>query len=73
MFTNVPVNETMDIIINNIHNNPSLPPLKINPNILRKILITYTTEVPFPDHAYTHTHTQTHTHTYIYIYTRIIK
>ena len=34
LFTNVPVNETIDIIINNIYNSPSLPPLKINPNIL---------------------------------------
>ena len=50
LFTNVPVNETIDIIINNIHNNPSLPPLKINPNILRKLLLTCTTEVPFYDH-----------------------
>ena len=50
LFTNVPVNETIDIIINNIYNNPSLPPLKINPNILRKLLLTCTTEVPFYDH-----------------------
>ena len=50
VFTNVPVNETIDIIINNIYNNPSLPPLKINPNILRKLLLTCTTEVPFYDH-----------------------
>ena len=50
LFTNVPVNETVDIIINNIYNNPSLPPLKINPNILRKLLLTCTTEVPFHDH-----------------------
>ena len=50
LFTNVPVNETIDIIINNIYNNPSLPPLKINPNILRKLLLTCTTEVPFYGH-----------------------
>ena len=50
LFTNVPVNETIDIIINNIYNNPCLPPLKINPNILRKLLLTCTTEVPFYDH-----------------------
>ena len=49
LFTNVPVNETIDIIINNIYNNPSLPPLKINPNILRKLILTCTTEVPFYD------------------------
>ena len=50
LFTNVPLNETIDIIINDIYNNPSLRPLKINPNILRKILLTCTTEVPFHDH-----------------------
>ena len=47
LFTNVPVNETVEIIINNIYNNASLPPLKIIPNILRKLLLTCTTEVPF--------------------------
>ena len=50
LFTNVPVNETIDIIINNIYNNPSLSPLKINSNILWKLLLTCTTEVPFYDH-----------------------
>ena len=39
LFTNVPVNETIDIIVNNIYNNPFLPPLKINTNILKKILL----------------------------------
>ena len=34
LFTNVSNKETIDIIINNIYNNPSLPSLKINPNIL---------------------------------------
>ena len=50
LFTNIPVNETVDNIINNTYNNPSIPPLKINPNILRKLLLTCTTEVPFHDH-----------------------
>ena len=45
LFTNLPVNETIDIIINNIHDNPS-----VRPNILRKVLLTCTTEVPFHDH-----------------------
>ena len=39
LFTNVPVNETIDIIIDNIYNNLSLPPLKINPNIYIYIYI----------------------------------
>ena len=38
------------MIIDNIYNNPSLPPLKINPNILQKLLLACTTEVPFHDH-----------------------
>ena len=38
------------MIIDNIYNNRSLSPLKINPNILRKLLLTCTTEVPFHDH-----------------------
>ena len=50
LFPNVPVNEIIDIIINNIHNNLSLFPLKINHDILLKILLTWTTEVLFYDH-----------------------
>ena len=34
----------------NIHNNTSLPLLQINPNILQKIFLAYTTEVLFHDH-----------------------
>ena len=49
LFINVPVNETIDIIIKNIYNNPSLPPLKISPNKLRKIFLICTTKVPFYD------------------------
>ena len=49
LFTKVPVNETIDIIMNNIYFNLSLPPLKINLNILWKILLTCTTEIPFYD------------------------
>ena len=48
-FTNVPVKETIDIIINNIYNEPSFPPLKINLNILRKIFLTCTSEALFYD------------------------
>ena len=49
LFTNVPVYETIDII-NNIYNNPTLPPLIINSNLLRKILLPCTSEVPFYDY-----------------------
>ena len=50
LFINAPVNEIIDIIVNNIYNNSSFPPQKNNSNILRKILLTCTTEVPFYDH-----------------------
>ena len=58
LFTNVPVNETINIIINNIYN-PSLPPLKIDPNILKKLLLICTTEVPFYNPWATFTFEQT--------------
>ena len=37
LFTNVPVLETINIIINNIYHHPMIPPLKINSNTLHKI------------------------------------
>ena len=49
LFTNLPVNETSDIIINNIYNNSSFL-IKTNSNIIGKILLICTTEVPFHDH-----------------------
>ena len=48
LFTNVPVLETINIMIN-IYHHPTLPPLKINSNTLGKILLLYTSEVPFYD------------------------
>lgn len=50
LFTYVPVIETIDIITNYIYNNPLMQPLKINPNILKKILLICTTQVPFYDY-----------------------
>ena len=50
LFINVPVNKTIDIFINNIYNNPSLPPVKIKPNLLEKILLTCTAEIPLNNH-----------------------
>ena len=49
LFTNVPVLETINIIINDIYHHPTLLPLKINFNTLRKILLLCTTQVPFYD------------------------
>ena len=42
--------ETSDIIIHNIYNNFIYPPLEINHKILRKILLSCTTGIPFYDH-----------------------
>ena len=50
MFTNLSVKETIDIIINNIYNNPPLPIHKINPNILCKLSLICITKVPFYNH-----------------------
>ena len=47
MQQNVPVLEASYIIINNIYHHPTLPPLRINFNISRKILLFCTTDVPF--------------------------
>ena len=38
---------SINIFINNIYHHPTLPPLKINSNTLRKILLFCTTQVPF--------------------------
>ena len=58
LFTNVPVNRTIDIILDNVYNHPNLPPPPISKPILRKLLSTCTTEVPFRDtqgHMYVQT------------------
>ena len=57
LFTNVPVLETINIIINNIYHNPTLLPLKINPHTLRKIHLLCTIQVPFY-YTYRHIYTQ---------------
>ena len=49
LFTNIPVLETINIIINNIYHHPTLPPFKINSNTLHKITLLWTTEIPFYD------------------------
>ena len=47
LFSNVTVKETLDTIIHIICNKPTYSPIDINPNILGKILLSCTTEVPF--------------------------
>ena len=49
LFTNIPAHETINIIINNIYHHPTLSPIKINSNTLRKILLLCTTQVPSYD------------------------
>ena len=49
LFTNVPVLEIINMVINNIYHRSRLPPLKIYSNILSKILLLCITEVPFYD------------------------
>ena len=47
LFTNVPVNETIKIIIQQVYNHPTLPPPKIPKNILEELLNICTKELPF--------------------------
>ena len=47
LFTNIPVVETIDIILRNVYENDSIAPPFILKNILRELLMTCTTENPF--------------------------
>ena len=47
LFTNVPVVDTIDIIIRQVYSHESLAPPLIEPNTLREMLILCTTKVPF--------------------------
>ena len=47
LFTNVPVQQTIDIICNCVYRNATLPPLPIPENILRQLLQACTTGTPF--------------------------
>lgn len=47
LFTNVPVNETIEIILNYMYRNTSLPPCEIPERYMRELLLICTTETPF--------------------------
>jgi len=47
LFTNVPVSETIEIILKNVYNNDSIPPPIIPKNIMKELLYICTTETPF--------------------------
>ena len=47
LFTNVPVDDTIKIILDNVYNHANLPPLKIPRNTLEALLRACTTEAPF--------------------------
>ena len=47
LFSNVPVHQTIDIIINNVYNHENLPAPKIDRDTLRKHLLLCTTRTPF--------------------------
>ena len=47
LFTNVPVEETIKIILKNVYENSNIPSPKINREVLRKLLLICTTECPF--------------------------
>ena len=47
LFTNVPIKETIDIIIKNVYNHPTLPAPNIPKQKLKELLLLCTTSVPF--------------------------
>ena len=47
LFTNVPINDTLNIIIDEVYNHPDLPPPSFSQDILRDLLLICTTETPF--------------------------
>ncbi|XP_043220540.1 uncharacterized protein LOC122380955 [Amphibalanus amphitrite] len=47
LFTNVPVLETIDIILDVVYSGTTLPPLKLSKSILKKLLLMCTTEAAF--------------------------
>ena len=47
LFTNVPVRETIKIILDNVYHHPTLPPPDIPPSTLEELLIICTTKTPF--------------------------
>jgi hypothetical protein len=49
LFTNIPVIETIEIILENVYNNKVLSPPLIPKNVMRELLKTCTTENPFQD------------------------
>ena len=47
LFTNVPINETIDIILQYVYNHSSIPPPKVSKPILKELLELCTKESPF--------------------------
>ena len=47
LFTNVPINDTLNIIIDAVYNHPDLPPPSFSQDILRDLPLICTTETPF--------------------------
>ena len=47
LFTNVPVGQIIDIIINNVYHHATLPPPDIPASILKELLTICTTKTPF--------------------------
>ena len=47
LFTNIPIVESIDIILNYVYNHDTIRPPQIPRNLLRNLLMTCTTESPF--------------------------
>ena len=49
LFTNVPVDRTINIILDKVYNHPNIPPPPMKKSTLKELLKVCTTEVPFRD------------------------
>jgi hypothetical protein len=49
LFTNVPVNRTINIILDKVYNHPTIKPPSIPKEVLKELLTICTTEAPFRD------------------------
>ena len=47
LFTNVPIDETIEIILKNVYKHPDIPPPKMSPQVLKNFLQLCTKEAPF--------------------------
>ena len=50
LFTNVPVEQTIEIILHHAYNHPTMPPPPMPQDIMKKLLLICTTKTPFKNY-----------------------